>query len=81
TNTLTEYLYEEDVIIAYKMNGNILPAKHGFPLRLIIPKLYAWKSAKYVSGFEFLNENRAGYWEERGYHMHADPWKNERYNR
>lgn len=81
TNTLTEYLFEEDVIIAYKIDGNILPKKYGFPLRLVIPKLYAWKSAKYVCGFEFLNENKAGYWEQRGYHLHGDPWKNERYSR
>jgi DMSO/TMAO reductase YedYZ molybdopterin-dependent catalytic subunit len=81
TNTLTDYLFEEDVIIAYKMNGDILPKRHGFPLRLVIPKLYAWKSAKYLSGFEFLKENKPGYWEERGYHIHADPWKNERYSR
>lgn len=81
TNTLTEYLFEEDAIIAYKMVGKILPKEHGFPLRLMIPKLYAWKSAKYVYGFEFIKENKPGYWEERGYHMHGDPWKNERYNR
>lgn len=81
TNTLTKYLFEEDVIIAYKMNGSILPKKHGFPLRLIIPRLYAWKSAKYVCGFEFLHENKLGYWEERGYHVHGDPWKNERFSK
>lgn len=81
TNTITKYLFEEDVIIAYKMNGNILPERHGFPLRLIIPRLYAWKSAKYLSGLEFLDENKPGYWEKRGYHLHGDPWKNERYSK
>ena len=79
TNTLTKYLFDDDVILAFKMNGNILPQSHGFPVRLIIPRLYAWKSAKYVCGFEFLQENKLGYWEERGYHNHGDPWKNERY--
>lgn len=79
TNTLTKYLFEEDVILAYGMGGTGIPSRHGYPLRLVIPKLYAWKSAKYVSGFEFIAEEKLGYLEERGYHRHGDPWKNERY--
>ncbi len=79
TNLPVEYLYEDDVILAFKINGEILPKRQGYPVRLVVPKLYAWKSAKYVTAFEFTKENRPGYWEQRGYHMHGDPWKNERY--
>lgn len=79
TNLPSKYLYEEDVILAFKMFGKPIPKKHGYPIRLIVPKLYAWKSAKYVCGMEFTKENTPGYWEQRGYHMHGDPWKNERY--
>jgi len=79
TNLPVEYLYEEDVILAFKMNGEVLQKRHGYPVRLVVPKLYAWKSAKYVTAFEFTEENKPGYWEQRGYHMYGDPWKNERY--
>ena len=50
------------------------------PLRLVVPKLYFWKSAKWLRGFEFLDVNPPGFWEVNGYHMHADPWKDERYS-
>jgi DMSO/TMAO reductase YedYZ molybdopterin-dependent catalytic subunit len=79
TNLPVEYLFEDDVILAFKINGEILPKRQGYPVRLVVPKLYAWKSAKYVTAFKFTKENIAGYWEQRGYHMHGDPWKNERY--
>ena len=52
---------------------------HGFPLRLVVPKLYGWKSAKWVRAIEFSAEDRRGFWEVRGYHNHADPWREERY--
>lgn len=80
TNVPVEYFFDEDVIFAYKLNGNPLPADHGYPLRVIIPKLYAWKSAKFVSGVEFMTENRPGFWEQRGYHLIGDPWKEQRYS-
>ena len=80
TNIPIEYFFDEDVIFAYELNGRPIPADHGYPLRLVVPKLYAWKSAKFVSGVEFLLEDRPGFWEQRGYHMRGDPWKEERYS-
>ena len=53
---------------------------HGWPLRLVVPKLYGWKSAKWVRAIEFTFEDRRGFWEVRGYHNHADPWTEERYS-
>ncbi|MFN7066101.1 MAG: sulfite oxidase-like oxidoreductase [Aquificaceae bacterium] len=79
TNMPLEYLYEEDTILAYKMYGKPIPLRHGYPLRLVVPKLYAWKSAKYVWGIELLQEDKPGFWEQRGYNMKGDPWKEERY--
>jgi len=68
-----------DSLLAYRMNGAPLPPEHGHPLRLVIPTLYAWKSAKYVEAIEFLPQLRRGFWEERGYHDHGDPWREERF--
>jgi len=80
TNVPLEYFFDEDVIFAYKLFDKPLPSDHGYPLRLIVPKLYSWKSAKFVSGIEFMTENRPGYWEQRGYHILGDPWKEQRYS-
>ncbi|MCS7083815.1 MAG: sulfite oxidase-like oxidoreductase [Aquificaceae bacterium] len=77
TNMPVEYL--EDGILATYMNGDILPKEHGFPLRLVVPRLYAWKSAKYVKSIELIANDQAGFWEQRGYNMRGDPWKEERY--
>ncbi len=79
TNIPLKYFFDEDVIFAYQLFDRPLPSDHGYPLRLIVPKLYSWKSAKFVSGIEFLKENRPGYWEQRGYHILGDPWKEQRY--
>ncbi|MCS6875236.1 MAG: sulfite oxidase-like oxidoreductase [Aquificaceae bacterium] len=79
TNMPLEYLLYEDSLLAYKMNGQTIPLRHGYPLRLIVPRLYAWKSAKYVWGIELLAKDAPGYWEQRGYNMRGDPWKEERY--
>jgi DMSO/TMAO reductase YedYZ molybdopterin-dependent catalytic subunit len=73
-----EYLLKEDTILAYKMYGKPIPKRHGYPLRLVVPTLYAWKSAKYVWGIEILNHYEDGFWEEKGYHPVGDPWKEER---
>jgi DMSO/TMAO reductase YedYZ molybdopterin-dependent catalytic subunit len=67
-----------DVLFADTHDGQPLPAEHGGPLRLVVPRLYAWKSAKWVRGVEFLDHDRAGYWEELGYHMKGDPWTEQR---
>lgn len=61
-------------------NGEPLSAEHGAPLRLVVPHLYAWKGPKWVRGVEYLTEDRRGFWEERGYHNLADPWKEQRYS-
>ena len=79
TNLPYEFFAKEDSLLAYKMFGEPIPKEHGYPLRLVVPQLYAWKSAKYVWGIEFRKEDRPGYWEERGYHMVGDPWKEQRF--
>ncbi len=79
TNLPLEALLDDDVVLAYRLNGAPLPPEHGYPLRLVVPKRYLWKSAKWVRAFELLAEDKPGYWEQRGYHNNADPWKEERY--
>ena len=71
---------DEDTLFAWGRNGEDISAEHGWPLRLVVPKRYAWKSAKWVSGLELLVGDRRGFWEERGYHNDADPWREERYS-
>jgi DMSO/TMAO reductase YedYZ molybdopterin-dependent catalytic subunit len=80
TNLLLTDLLGDDVLLALKHDGGDLPPEHGGPCRLVVPGLYFWKSAKWVRGFEFLGHNAPGFWEENGYHMRADPWKEERYS-
>jgi len=70
---------DDDVIIAFNHDGQPLEPDHGGPVRLIVPKLYAYKSAKWLSGLEFITKDHPGFWEIRGYHNHADPWLEERY--
>jgi DMSO/TMAO reductase YedYZ molybdopterin-dependent catalytic subunit len=76
---LNEFL-DDDVMLAHRQDGRDLTADHGFPLRLVVPKLYGWKSAKWVRAIEFTDVDRRGFWEVRGYHNHADPWTEERYS-
>lgn len=77
--TLSDFL-EPDVLFALKHNDEILSTEHGYPVRLVVPRLYFCKSAKWVSGVEFVTEDRPGFWESRGYHNHGDPWQEERYS-
>jgi DMSO/TMAO reductase YedYZ molybdopterin-dependent catalytic subunit len=79
TNMPLADLDDDDVFIALKHDGVDLPPDHGGPVRLVVPKLYAYKSAKWLSGLEFMARDRPGFWEQRGYHNHADPWEEERY--
>ena len=79
TNLPLEALLADDTMLVWEWNRLPLASEHGGPLRLLVPSLYAWKDAKWISGFEFLTEDRPGFWESRGYHMHGDPWKEERY--
>ena len=69
----------DDVLFADTHDGEPLALEHGGPLRLVVPRLYAWKSAKWVRGVEFLDRDQAGYWEELGYHMKGDPWTEQRF--
>ena len=80
TNVPLEYLLDDSVLFAYKRNGQELTPEHGWPLRLVIPNLYFWKSAKWVWGLQFMNEDRLGFWEGRGYHHRGDVWQEERYS-
>ncbi len=79
TNLALPDLLQDDVLVALKHNGQDLPPDHGGPCRLVVPRLYFWKSAKWLRGLEFLDVNAPGFWEQNGYHMHADPWTEERY--
>lgn len=79
TNLPIEEFLAEDALVAVSHDGEPLTVEHGGPARLIVPKLYAWKSAKWVAGIEFVDKDRAGFWERNGYHMRGDPWKEERY--
>ena len=69
----------EDALVAFQHDGQPLTEEHGGPARLIVPQLYAWKSAKWIAGLELLDRDKAGFWERNGYHMHGDPWKEERF--
>jgi DMSO/TMAO reductase YedYZ molybdopterin-dependent catalytic subunit len=80
TNLELKDLMDDDVLLALKHNGQQLEPDHGGPVRLVVPKLYFWKSAKWVRAFEFLDVNAPGFWEANGYHMHADPWTEERFS-
>ncbi|HMD02773.1 MAG TPA: sulfite oxidase-like oxidoreductase [Candidatus Baltobacteraceae bacterium] len=80
TNLPLEAMLGDDCLVAYEFDGTPLEPIHGGPVRMLVPKLYFWKSAKWVKGIEFLEEDRKGFWEVRGYHNGADPWKEERYS-
>lgn len=79
TNLPVEEFLSEDALVALTHDGEPLTLEHGGPARLIVPKLYAWKSAKWLAGLEFLEKDKAGFWERNGYHMNGDPWKEERF--
>ncbi len=79
TNLPLHALMDDDVLFAYRRNGENLSPEHGWPLRLVVPKKYFWKSAKWVRGLEFMAEDRLGFWEQAGYHNEADPWREQRF--
>lgn len=79
TNLPLDDFFQPDVLFADMRNGDPLSAVHGYPWRLVVPRLYFWKSAKWVSGLEFVARDRPGFWEANGYHMRGDPWREERY--
>jgi DMSO/TMAO reductase YedYZ molybdopterin-dependent catalytic subunit len=80
TNLSLEDFFAPDVVLATKNNGESMTTSHGGPVRLVVPRLYFWKSAKWVNGVEFLARDKRGFWESGGYHNHGDPWKEERYS-
>lgn len=80
TNVPLRDLLDDNVLVAFQHDGAPLAPEHGGPLRLIVPKLYAWKSAKWVEGLEFLAQDRPGFWEQNGYHRHGDPFKEQRHD-
>jgi len=79
TNVPLEVFASEDALLAHSWNGAPLERVHGGPARIVIPRYYFWKSAKWVTRIELLAEDRPGFWEVRGYHNNADPWLEERY--
>ena len=80
-NLPLKVMLDDDVLLAYKYDGQPLEAEHGFLLRTLIPKKYFWKSAKWVRAIEFTATDRLGFWEHAGYHNEADPWKEQRFAR
>ncbi|MBM3484547.1 MAG: sulfite oxidase-like oxidoreductase [Alphaproteobacteria bacterium] len=79
TNVPRAAFEDDDVLLAHSWEGKPIPREHGGPVRIILPKLYLWKSAKWVRRIEYVAADRPGFWEVRGYHNHGDPWKEERY--
>ena len=73
-------LDDDDVMLADTFGGQPLEREHGYPLRLLVPKRYFWKSAKWIRGLEFLDHDQLGFWERYGYNNSADPWKEERFS-
>jgi len=80
TNLPLEDLMKPDTIFAFEHDGETLTADHGYPLRLIVPHLYLWKSVKWARGFALTETDQPGFWEENGYHMYGDPWKEQRFS-
>ncbi len=80
SNLSIDAMLDDDVQVAWANRGEPLEPQHGFPLRLVVPKRYAWKSAKWLTGLELTAKNTRGFWEVRGYHIHAEPFAEERYS-
>jgi DMSO/TMAO reductase YedYZ molybdopterin-dependent catalytic subunit len=79
-NVPLEDLVRPTTLFALKHDGEPLTLEHGYPLRLVVPHLYFWKSVKWVRGLELLPTDAPGFWEQDGYNMHGDPWKEERFD-
>jgi DMSO/TMAO reductase YedYZ molybdopterin-dependent catalytic subunit len=78
-NVPLEEVLQPQVMVAHSLNGDPLELWHGAPVRALVPSLYFWKSAKWLTGIRFSAEDEPGFWETRGYHNHGDPWREERY--
>ena len=79
-NIPASFLELEGAMLATHADGEPLTLEHGWPLRLVVPGKYFWKSAKWLRGLEFIPKDRPGFWEQYGYHIRGDPWKEERYS-
>jgi DMSO/TMAO reductase YedYZ molybdopterin-dependent catalytic subunit len=79
SNLPLEALDAEDALVAYEADGEPLTPEHGWPVRLVVPSRYFWKSAKWLRGLELSSVDKPGFWERYGYHNDADPWKEQRY--
>ena len=79
TNLLLDDFLRSENLLAFRRNGSLLSAEHGGPVRLIVPHLYAWKSAKWVNGIELIASDTPGFWERNGYHMRGEPFSEERF--
>jgi DMSO/TMAO reductase YedYZ molybdopterin-dependent catalytic subunit len=79
TNVPLDDFLADDSILAYQWEGKDLAPDHGWPLRGLVPRLYLWKSAKWIRGIELRATDAPGFWEQNGYHMHGDPWREERF--
>jgi DMSO/TMAO reductase YedYZ molybdopterin-dependent catalytic subunit len=80
TNVPLDELTKGQAFVAYQFGDKPLEPVHGGPARLVVPHLYFWKSAKWIRGLRFMEQNDPGFWEQLGYHIHGDPWKEERYS-
>ncbi|MBI2055153.1 MAG: molybdopterin-dependent oxidoreductase, partial [Candidatus Sungbacteria bacterium] len=80
TNVTLDDVMQKNVIVATKLEGGEIPPEHGGPIRMILPHLYGWKSAKFLTAIEFVDEDKPGFWEVRGYSNRARPWIEERYS-
>ena len=79
TNVRLDQFDQPDVFLVHRWHGEPIDRRHGGPVRVLIPRLYLWKSAKWIRRIEFRTEDQPGFWETRGYHNNADPWEEERY--
>ena len=80
TNISMDDFVREENFFAHTLFGEPLPAEHGGPMRLVVPHIYAWKSAKWINGLEFHSQEELGFWERNGYHRRGEPWAEERYS-
>ena len=79
TNLPLEDLLDNICMVAHQYDGEPVPAEHGGPARLLVPHLYFWKSAKWLRGLRFMDQDEPGFWEGYGYHMYGDPWREQRH--
>ncbi|MFC0187076.1 sulfite oxidase-like oxidoreductase [Fictibacillus aquaticus] len=80
TNIPIQDLMRDDILLAHSFDGKPLTDKHGYPLRLIVPHLYFWKSVKWIRRIEFMRDDRPGFWEQNGFHNYADPFREQRFS-